>query len=262
MQTFALQEDARTRHATRTAFTLVELLVVIAVISILAGIILPAIRHVRERARQTHCINALHQFSVAWSTYRNEHDEESPDWLSSLYPAYLDDPELYVCPSDSSAGADGGKPPDAYNDPRDAFDEVDDNDSHPEPYYNRNGDIHACSYFYEFCAAPCTWDYRSWLSYGTNYVTDRILSPNDPVVSWGDVKWRQLMFGDQWHQGPYGANEFPVIRCFHHHAEQRVTVNDPVKGSTTEGVTLNVGFAGNVFRAPMTWELLKDSDLW
>ncbi|MHC4400030.1 MAG: DUF1559 family PulG-like putative transporter [Planctomycetota bacterium] len=46
-------------------FTLVELLVVIAVIGILIGLLLPAVQAAREAARRTHCANNLKQLGLA-----------------------------------------------------------------------------------------------------------------------------------------------------------------------------------------------------
>jgi prepilin-type N-terminal cleavage/methylation domain-containing protein/prepilin-type processing-associated H-X9-DG protein len=57
----------RNRH--RMAFTLVELLVVIAIIGILIGLLLPAVQAAREAARRAQCQNNLKQFGLAHHNY-------------------------------------------------------------------------------------------------------------------------------------------------------------------------------------------------
>jgi len=62
-----------TRHGT-PAFTLVEMLVVIAVIAILAGLLLPALAKAKETAKSAKCMSNLHQIFVAMSMYVDENE--------------------------------------------------------------------------------------------------------------------------------------------------------------------------------------------
>jgi len=57
----------------RRGFTLIELLVVIALIAVLAGLLLPTLAGVREKARRTACRGNLRQFAVALQIYGQDH---------------------------------------------------------------------------------------------------------------------------------------------------------------------------------------------
>src|SRR4026207_868242 len=69
-----MQLHLQSRHA----FTLVELLVVIAVITILAALLLPALNQAQEKARTTYCLNNLKQWGLATQMYASDNNDRLP----------------------------------------------------------------------------------------------------------------------------------------------------------------------------------------
>lgn len=110
--------ENRQRKA-RDAFTLIEFLVVIAIVAILAALLIPVFSDFVARAKGVTCANNMRQVGAALMLYRGENNGYFPpghpvphgdlketsapiktqgvDWHTLLVPAYLD--EIPICPS-------------------------------------------------------------------------------------------------------------------------------------------------------------------
>ncbi len=133
----------------RRAFTLIELIVVIAIISILAAILFPVFAQARDKARGAACMSNMKQIGLAVQQYVQDYDERlffraskdstaanlgkirsgavipgtdtvataSAQWYNVLMP-YIKSTDVYNCPSDTaptaSATPDGSTLPRSY----------------------------------------------------------------------------------------------------------------------------------------------------
>jgi prepilin-type N-terminal cleavage/methylation domain-containing protein/prepilin-type processing-associated H-X9-DG protein len=93
-----------------SGFTLIELLVVIAIIALLMSILMPALRNVRDQAKNSMCMQRLQQWGVMYNMYADDNDGQLMDmnringvvmhhgWTNRMYP-YAQTFEIYLCPS-------------------------------------------------------------------------------------------------------------------------------------------------------------------
>lgn len=80
----------------KRAFTLLELLVVIAIIAILAALLLPAISQVKAKARATSCLNNLKQLQTCWMMYVNDHNDFVPPNQSLYTDTWRSTPDSWI----------------------------------------------------------------------------------------------------------------------------------------------------------------------
>jgi prepilin-type N-terminal cleavage/methylation domain-containing protein/prepilin-type processing-associated H-X9-DG protein len=102
----------------RDAFTLVELLVVIAIIGALVGLLMPAVQSARESARRTQCKSNLKQLGLAMTQLLDRDGERGkfpqcarlpkshnssnlPSLFDVLAPYCESNREIFRCPSDN-----------------------------------------------------------------------------------------------------------------------------------------------------------------
>lgn len=100
------------RQRQRRALTLIEMLVVAAIIAILIGLMLVAVPLARRSADRTHCAGNLHQIGLAFQIYRDNNQGQFPSAarLPSVTPgspsiaqameSYTEGRQVFRCPSD------------------------------------------------------------------------------------------------------------------------------------------------------------------
>lgn len=99
----------------RAAFTLVELIVVIAIIAVLSAIAVPVYQRVIQGGRATACVSNLRQLGVALNLYLGEHNltmptlaagrtdtSENVPVIDNTLNTYAPNPRVFACPADTA----------------------------------------------------------------------------------------------------------------------------------------------------------------
>lgn len=248
----ALTARNRAPAATHRGFTIIEMLVVISIIMILAGMLLPSLGESRRRANEVKCMSNLHQVGAAITMYAQHYGEGRygafPVWLTMLTTkggrlAYLSDPRVLICPDDPSRGLEGGRPDGMrYQGTSQIIEqfEMADIDEHTGPLdgsssrkNNTNGGINS-SYIYEFGGEPCDWIYSSppvgpgapgsvptqyeW-QWGATPTWAQFLqladADNNSVLSWNEVKVLSLKGTKDFALNAWDIR-VPIARCYWH----------------------------------------------
>ncbi len=112
-------------RSSRHGFTLVGLLVILAVIAILAAMLLPALASAKGKAQRINCINNLKQCGLAFRIWEGDNNDKNPMAVSTrkggtkefttgadtfrhfqVMSNELSTPKILICPSDTRTVAD------------------------------------------------------------------------------------------------------------------------------------------------------------
>lgn len=91
------------RVVRREAFTLVELLVVVALIGILAALTLPSVKRMTDSSNQVKCANNLRQIGIMTRSYLTDNQNTFPQmwtWMTELADYAPETTGAFWCPSD------------------------------------------------------------------------------------------------------------------------------------------------------------------
>ena len=239
----------------RRGFTLLELLVVVSIIAVLAGLVLPVVSLVRRLANDVKCGSNLQQIAAGIEVYKGDNDDSFPErllWDPAAWP-YAASPitsdlfrsngplraltKILLCPLDAQRGKD------------------------TRMGRHRNwADLSAIytpgsSYVYEVSSVYLTSNDISYFFRDRPDATPPESMPpaNSSESTWASGKHNQLRFGNRKDDNSgYGAafpeSLFPIIRCYWHYKWTGMSSDEKTKK------VKNVSWALNVFNTSPYWE--------
>ena len=249
--------------ARRSAFTLLELLVVISVIAVLAGLLVPVIGLVRQLVSQVKCGNNLQQIAGAIEVYKSDNTDAFPDHMigdssatstttvnSTNDLVHSGGPltglvKVFLCPFDTANG--GGQDPhmgrgilDSTNNLSGMY------DAGP-----MNGAQAGSSYCFEASGYPLGLPTTMPINWFYDAADAAQFSLTNTPTCWMG-KHNELLFGlaasdGSGYSGAFPPSKFPIIRCFFH-----VKWNYLNKTSTKK--VKNVSWDLSIFDSVPTWE--------
>jgi len=178
--------DFRARYLNLFKVAFVALL-----IGVTAWLIVRVGQGVADESQLIGCRNKLKELGAGLQQYYDNNGNRLPQWLTQLYPSYVDSLDAFICPNDDSEGENGcwpdwlTKDPDWHSELR--FADLDG----PTLRWRSDADTVPCSYFYRF-----------------NYY------PIDQDDDWSRV-WQQIG-EDEVKQYARHGNVVPIVQCFWH----------------------------------------------
>lgn len=96
------------RSSHRDGISLIEVMVVIAIVAVLAGLLLPAVSRGKASARKTRCVSNLKQWGITWNVFTADNNGFFSDgqtagfprgeWVWALADQYTREPDMLMCP--------------------------------------------------------------------------------------------------------------------------------------------------------------------
>jgi type II secretory pathway pseudopilin PulG len=247
----------------KSFFTIVELLVVMAIIGIIMAVLLPALSKARAVGKRTACLSNLRQIGTAMQLYKIDNNLSPVPFTSLLFPEYISSTKAYQCPADLNPST---RPANEWLEKMDNdWNEIYDRPS-PDGIKSIGvyGAIHKVaagnvSYFYEMSETNCLFSFKS--SSGTTIDTDADRTaagfPIKSKTTWAIWKEWQLNYGndtDPAHLTSYSVSAFPIYRCFWH-IKNASKYSESNRILDPDAPVINVTYAGNYVLTKAKWEL-------